>query len=26
VAAKNLEANGIYRGNPAIFVKQRVIS
>ena len=26
VAAKNLEANGIYRGNPAAFVKQRVIS
>lgn len=26
VAAKNLEANGIYRGNPAVFVKPRVIS
>ena len=26
VAAKNLEANGIYRGDPAVFVKQRVIS
>jgi putative colanic acid biosynthesis acetyltransferase WcaF len=26
VAAKNLEANGIYRGNPAELVKQRVIS
>jgi putative colanic acid biosynthesis acetyltransferase WcaF len=26
VAAKNLEANGIYRGNPATFVKPRVIS
>ena len=26
VVAKNLEANGIYRGNPAELVKQRVIS
>jgi putative colanic acid biosynthesis acetyltransferase WcaF len=26
VAAKNLEARGIYRGNPAVLVKQRVIS
>jgi putative colanic acid biosynthesis acetyltransferase WcaF len=26
VAAKNLETNGIYRGNPAAFVKPRVIS
>jgi len=26
VAAKNLEANGIYRGNPAALVKQRIIS
>lgn len=26
VATQNLAANGIYRGNPAVFVKQRVIS
>jgi putative colanic acid biosynthesis acetyltransferase WcaF len=26
VATKNLAANGIYRGNPAVLVKQRVIS
>ena len=26
VATKNLTANGIYRGNPAVLVKQRVIS
>jgi putative colanic acid biosynthesis acetyltransferase WcaF len=26
VAAKNLESIGIYRGNPAVFVKSRVIS
>lgn len=26
VATQNLEANGIYRGNPAVLVKERVIS
>jgi putative colanic acid biosynthesis acetyltransferase WcaF len=26
VATKNLAANGIYRGNPAVLVKQRIIS
>ena len=26
VTAKSMEANGIYRGNPAVFVKARVIS
>jgi len=26
VATQNLPANGIYRGNPAVFVKQRIIS
>jgi putative colanic acid biosynthesis acetyltransferase WcaF len=26
VATQNLAANGIYRGNPAMFVKQRIIS